>query len=124
MADSDIYRRVKSLCEKNNTNVTALIVEITGSTGNSTTWKKGHIRSDYLAAICTKFDVPSDYILGIGDTQNQIHDLSPRALSFALRFDALDEDGKTVVGSAIIQEERRVGTKKDLVVNYSAEQGA
>lgn len=58
-----IYERLGVLCEKNGTNPTALCVKVTGSKGNLATWKKGHIRSDYLIVISEEFNVPTDYIL-------------------------------------------------------------
>ena len=108
MAVSEIYKRIEALCNENGTKITTLLVEITGSNGNAVTWKKGHVRSDFLVAICLKFDVSADYLLGITNTKNQILEFSRQAISFAERFDALDEDGRTVVSSAIIQEERRL----------------
>lgn len=58
---------IKKLCEKNGTNITALCKEITGSTGNYNTWKKNHVRSDYLIKIAQKFNVSADYLLGLTD---------------------------------------------------------
>ena len=103
MSEPSIFLRVKALCDETSISVNSLITEISGSSGNLPTWKKGHIRSDWLAAICLKFNVSADYILGISKIGNQNIELS-----FAERFDALDEEGKTVVTSAIIHEERRI----------------
>lgn len=63
MADSAIFERVKNLCKDNGIGVSTLIMEITGSGGNITTWKKGNIRTDYLSAVCKKFGVTADYLL-------------------------------------------------------------
>lgn len=57
------YDRIKKLCKDNGTNITKLCIEITGSNGNSTTWKKGNIRNDYLIKIAEKFNVSTDYLL-------------------------------------------------------------
>jgi hypothetical protein len=108
MIESDLFHRVKSLCVENKTSINALLTEVTGSTGNLPTWKKGHIRADYLVAICTKFNVSADFLLDTKVTIHRIFDLSERVLSFAERFDSLDDDGQAVVSNAIIQEERRI----------------
>jgi len=65
MEEALIYQRIKLLCVENGTTMTTLLKEITGGGGNMPTWKKGHIRSDYLIAICLKFNVSADNILGI-----------------------------------------------------------
>jgi len=111
--DSGLFKRVEALCNENNISVSALLTEITGSVGNAPTWKKGNIRSADLIAVCMKFDVSADFLLGLEMGNNQKFDCSERALSFAKRFDFLDEDGKVVVGNALIQEERRFENKKE-----------
>ena len=63
MSDSPIYLRVKAVSEKHEVPVTTLIKEITGNTGNTPTWKKGNIRSDYLIAIANRFDITIDWLL-------------------------------------------------------------
>ena len=63
MSYSPVFERIKGLCENVGLSVTSLILEITGSTGNLPTWKKGHVRADYLSAICAKFDVSAEYLL-------------------------------------------------------------
>jgi len=62
---SGIYKRIDSLCKENRTNISSLCIEVAGSSGNLSTWKKGHIRSDYLIKIVKKFNVSADYILGL-----------------------------------------------------------
>jgi len=70
MDDSTLFMRVNALCKENNTSISALVVEITGSAGNYPTWKKGNIRADYLMEICQKFDVSADYLLGRSDERS------------------------------------------------------
>lgn len=62
-----IVDRIQELCDKKGTNITALCKEITGSSGNLPTWKKGNIRTDYLSKIADYFDVSTDYLLGKTD---------------------------------------------------------
>jgi transcriptional regulator with XRE-family HTH domain len=59
-----MYEIIKSLCEERGTTITSLCKEITGSSGNLSTWKKGYIKRDYLEQIADKFDVPVDYLKG------------------------------------------------------------
>lgn|GEM_PF-4350978 len=58
-----IYKRIKDLCELNGVKVTVLCKEVTGSPGNLSTWKKGNIRSEWLAMIAERFGKTADYIL-------------------------------------------------------------
>jgi len=58
-----MFDRIKGLCDKNGTNITTLCKTITGSSGNIPTWKKGHIRSDYLLMVAEHFNVTTDYLL-------------------------------------------------------------
>lgn len=70
-----IFEKIDELCKKNNTTVTALCIEVTGSSGNLPTWKKDHIKPIWLISICKKFKVSSDYLLGldiISDTKEQL----------------------------------------------------
>ena len=57
-----MYEIIKSLCKENGTSVTALCREITGSSGNLATWKKGNIRKEYLIKIAERFDIPVGYL--------------------------------------------------------------
>lgn len=63
-----IFDRIEELCKRNNTTVTALCIEITGSSGNLPTWKKDNIKASSLKAICQKFNISSDYLLGLVST--------------------------------------------------------
>ena len=58
-----LFERIQELCKRNATTPTALCLEITGSSGNLPTWKKGNIRNDYLISIAKHFNVSTDYLL-------------------------------------------------------------
>ena len=58
-----MFERIKILCDKTGTNITSLCKEITGSSGNIPTWKKGNIRSDYLLKVAQYFNVSPNYLL-------------------------------------------------------------
>jgi len=59
-----MYQKLKELCKKKGTNVTQLCIEVTGNSGNLATWKKGYMRSDYLAKSAEILGVSTDYLLG------------------------------------------------------------
>lgn len=59
-----MYEKIKQLCKENGTTITTLCREVTGSTGNLATWKKGNFRSEHLSTIAEKFSVSVDYLLG------------------------------------------------------------
>lgn len=58
-----IFERINELCKQNNTTITSLCKEITGSSGNLPTWKKDLINTNWLIQICKKFDVSADFVL-------------------------------------------------------------
>ncbi len=58
-----IFERIEKLCKQNGTTITALCKEITGSSGNLSTWKKDNIKPIWLISICKKFKVSADFIL-------------------------------------------------------------
>ena len=59
-----MYTRLVELCEKKGLTITRLCETVTKSPGNLATWKKGYMRSDYLAKCCDILDVSADYLLG------------------------------------------------------------
>ncbi|MCM1103250.1 MAG: hypothetical protein NC409_04005 [Clostridium sp.] len=63
-----IFERINELCKQNNTTVSALCKEITGSSGNLPTWKKGIIKTPWLISICKKFNVSADFILALEES--------------------------------------------------------
>lgn len=62
-----MYDLIKELCYKNGTTPTKLCTDITGSSGNLPTWKKGNINPASLIKIADYFDVSVDYLLGRTD---------------------------------------------------------
>ena len=98
-----IIERLSEICEKEGISLTALCKEITGSSGNLPTWKKDRIRSDWLRAICIKFNISSDYLLGLS-TDNVLNTSYLREESEALnRFNRLNSDYKIKAQSYMIE---------------------
>lgn len=58
-----MYERLKEACKQKGTTVTVLCIEVTGSSGNLPTWKKGYMRSDYLLKCAEILNVSTDYLL-------------------------------------------------------------
>lgn len=67
---SPMYNLIEKLCKENGTSPTKLCTEITGSSGNLPTWKKGNIKADTLVKIADYFHVSVDYLLGRTDEPN------------------------------------------------------
>ncbi|MBR6385846.1 MAG: helix-turn-helix transcriptional regulator [Ruminococcus sp.] len=65
-----MFERLRELCVKNGIAITDLCKQITGSSGNLPTWKKGNIKADTLIKIADYFDISVDYLLG--RTENPI----------------------------------------------------
>lgn len=88
-----IIEKLESLCSENNITLTALCKEITGSSGNLPTWKKDKIRTDWLREICLKFNISSDYLLDLPNS-NTVTDttLSEEEHKVLVRFNRLEED--------------------------------
>lgn len=59
-----MYKRLQEICKSKGTTVTALCKDVTGNSGNLATWKKGYMRSDYLAKSADILQCSTDYILG------------------------------------------------------------
>ncbi len=68
-----LYNKLKALCEEKGTTVTKLCEIVTGSSGNLATWKKGYMRSDYLAKAAEYLGISTDYLLDI-DTKRSEND--------------------------------------------------
>ena len=60
-----MYELLKQLCKEQGTTVTQLCILVTGNSGNLATWKKGYMRSDYLARTSEILGVSADYLLGL-----------------------------------------------------------
>ena len=65
-----MFERIRNLCMENGLTVTELCKQVTGSSGNLPTWKKGNIKSESLCKIADYFNVSVDYLLGRTDTPN------------------------------------------------------
>lgn len=65
-----MYERLKELCKKRGINITKLCEEVTNSSGNLSTWKKGYMRSDYLALVAERLQCSTDYLVGRTDNPN------------------------------------------------------
>lgn len=93
-----IFERIEDLCKKNNTTITALCIEITGSSGNLSTWKKDNIKPNWLIPICKKFEVSADFILTGNNANNTPSFYStPNEHNLLLLYRQLsDEDKKEI----------------------------
>lgn len=65
-----MYNKINNLCKLKHTTITQLCIDVTGSSGNLSTWKKGYMRSDYLLKVAQILDVSVDYLLGRTDNLN------------------------------------------------------
>ncbi len=72
-----MYEKIKQLCKENGTTITTLCREVTGSTGNLATWKKGNFRSEHLSTIAEKFSVSVDYLLGKSPVRHNTMEILP-----------------------------------------------
>lgn len=68
-----MYKRLQVLCKEKGTNITHLCENVTGSSGNLSTWKKGYMRSDYLAKAADILECSTDYLLGRTDSPTLNH---------------------------------------------------
>ena len=96
-----IIEKLEKLCVENNTSLTALCKEITGSSGNLPTWKKDNIKPDWLRAICLKFKISSDFLLEIPKANKSIT-LSNEEGQVLKRFNRLNSDNKIKAQSYMI----------------------
>ena len=101
MSISPIFERIKALCKDNGISVSTLMTEVTGNVGNAPTWKKGHIRTDYLTVICAKFKVSADYLLCITDnpnpSENTVPYVSPEEFAIIGKLRALPPDKRKAI---------------------------
>lgn len=56
------------LCKEKGITITNLCKEVTGSSGNLSTWKKGYMRSDYIAKVSEILGCSIDYLVGRNDS--------------------------------------------------------
>jgi len=102
-----ISDKLKKLCHINNTSLTDLCKEITGSTGCLSDWKKGKIYPDSLRAICLKFKVSSDFILELPQTIKHDGKL-PYKQELLCNYGKLDNQGVHRVHTVIYEELDRI----------------
>lgn len=107
-----MYERVKNLCNENEITITALCLEITGSSGNLTTWKKNNFKADSIAKICIKFGVSADYLL-FGKTQNLDKQLNSDEQTLLDDYKKLDLRGKSEVIHVLYKELERINQYGD-----------
>lgn len=107
--------RLEELCIKNGISLTALCKEITGSSGNLPTWKKNRIRSDWLQAICIKFNISSDYLLGLSSDVNLKVSLSKEEQDVLNRFNRLTEDFRIKAQSYMIDLYEKQKANKNFI---------
>ncbi|MDE5582434.1 MAG: helix-turn-helix domain-containing protein [Ruminococcus sp.] len=71
-----MYETLLKLCQSKKISITNLCLEITGSRGNLSTWKKGNINPASLIKIADYFDVSTDYLLGRTDSPQGISQIN------------------------------------------------
>lgn len=69
-----MYERLKELCALRGTTITALCIKVTGDSGNLRTWKKGYMRSDWLAKCAKLLNTSADYILTGEPSRDKLSD--------------------------------------------------
>lgn len=65
-----MYDILEQLCDERGVAITKLCKDVTGSSGNLSTWKKGYMRSDYLKKVAEILNVSADYLLGRTEQKN------------------------------------------------------
>ena len=65
-----MYDILEQLCNERGVAITKLCKDVTGSSGNLSTWKKGYMRSDYLKKVAEILNVSADYLLGRTEQKN------------------------------------------------------
>ena len=58
-----MYDLLKQLCRERGITISKLCTEVTGNSANLATWKKGYMRSDYLAKCADVLGVSADFLL-------------------------------------------------------------
>ena len=121
------YERLKKLCDERGLALTNVVVnELHMSRGNLSRWKNGNVpKGDTLSTLAEYFGVSTDYLLGTDELKrdcltaldNQTLSLTAEEVRLVLKYRALDDEGRTMVESTLIQETRRVETAKGETVN-------
>lgn len=121
------YERLKKLCDERGLALTNVVVnELHMSRGNLSRWKNGNVpKGDTLSTLAEYFEVSTDYLLGTDELKrdcltaldNQALSLTADEVRLILKYRALDDEGRTMVESTLIQETRRVETAKGETAN-------
>ena len=121
------YERLKKLCDERGLALTNVVVnELHMSRGNLSRWKNGNVpKGDTLSTLAEYFGVSTDYLLGTDELKrdclkaldNQALSLTADEVRLILKYRALDDEGRTMVESTLIQETRRVETAKGETAN-------
>lgn len=121
------YERLKKLCDERGLALTNVVVnELHMSRGNLSRWKNGNVpKGDTLSTLAEYFGVSTDYLLGTDELKrdcltaldNQTLSLTAGEVRLVLKYRALDDEGRTMVESTLIQETRRVETAKGETAN-------
>ena len=121
------YERLKKLCDERGLALTNVVVnELHMSRGNLSRWKNGNVpKGDTLSTLAEYFGVSTDYLLGTDELKrdcltaldNQALSLTADEVRLILKYRALDDEGRTMVESTLIQETRRVETVKGETAN-------
>lgn len=121
------YERLKKLCDERGLALTNVVVnELHMSRWNLSRWKNGNVpKGDTLSALAEYFGVSTDYLLGTDELKrdcltaldNQTLSLTADEVRLILKYRALDDEGRTMVESTLIQETRRVETAKGETAN-------
>ena len=121
------YERLKKICDERGLALTNVVVnELHMSRGNLSRWKNGNVpKGDTLSTLAEYFGVSTDYLLGTDELKrdcltaldNQTLSLTADEVRLILKYRALDDEGRTMVESTLIQETRRVETAKGETAN-------
>lgn len=121
------YERLKKLCDERGLALTNVVVnELHMSRGNLSRWKNGNVpKGDTLSTLAEYFGVSTDYLLGTAELKkdclatldNQVLSLTAEEVRLVLKYRSLDDEGRTMVESTLIQETRRVETAKGETAN-------
>jgi len=64
MRKMDVFNTISFLCTQKSISITALCKEVTGSSGNLPTWRKGNLSAKTLCALADYLGVTTDQLLG------------------------------------------------------------
>lgn len=112
-----MYKRLQEICKAKGTNITALCKEVTGNSGNLATWKKGYMRSDYLAKAANLLGLSTDYLLGRTEKSSS-SELSENEQEMLQVFKKLThtQQGKLIERAKMMNEQNEAeAVKKDRV---------